>query len=204
MMPAMVRRLARLLLPLAAVLTLASCYLPGSFDAEIELSRTGLYKMTFDGYIVDVNFYNDIREGKLTPEEERVKADRIVADFTRDRDTKEASYFGKGAFKVVWSKSGDIVKSRKVTFFRRNEEMLSITYIEDDRTITIGGKYIKKEDAERLQQMGLNVQGVLRIKTDARVEGHNATKVTKEALMSVYGWQIKSVTDPSPKMKITF
>jgi hypothetical protein len=207
MMPVMARLLrpfARFALPIVAILTLASCYLPGSFDAEIELSRTGLYKMSFDGYIVDVNFYNELREGKLKPEEEVKKAERIVADFTRDRDTKEASYFGKGAFKVVWSKSGDIVKSRKVTFFRRNEEMLSITYIEDDATITIGGKYIKKDDAERLQQMGLNVQGILRIKTDGRVQAHNATKVTKEALMSIYGWQINSVADPAPRMKITF
>jgi hypothetical protein len=204
MMPAMMTRLARLVLPIVAVFTLASCYLPGSFDAEIEMSRTGLYKISFDGYIVDVNFYNELREGKLKPDEEMKKAERIVADFKRDRDTKEASYFGKGAFKVAWSKSGDIVRSRKVTFFRRNEEMLSITYLEDESSIVIGGKYIKKEDAERLQQMGLNVQGFLRIKTDARVAGHNATKVTKEALMSVYGWQINSVTDPAPKMKIVF
>jgi hypothetical protein len=52
--------------------------------------------------------------------------------------------------------------------------------------------------------MGLNVQGVLRIKTDGRVEGHNATKVTKDGLVTVYGWQLTSVNDPSPKMKIAF
>ena len=127
-----------------------------------------------------------------------------VTLFTTDSDTKEASYFGKGAFKVVWSKAGDITRSRKVTFFRRNEDMLSITFLEDERSITITGNYVKKDDAERLQQIGLNVQGVLRIKTDARVEAHNATKVTKDNLVSVYGWQIKSITDPSPKMKIIF
>jgi hypothetical protein len=203
MMRAMTR-LPRLLAPFAALVLLASCYLPGSFDAEIELSRTGLYKMSFDGYIVDVNLYNDIRENKLKPEEEQAKAERIVADFKRDRDTKEVSYFGKGAFKVVWSKSGDIIKSRSVTFFRRNENMLSISYVEDERTITLAGKYIKKDDAERLIQMGLNVQGVLRIKTDGRVEGHNATKVTKDGLVTVYGWRLTSVTDPSPKMKVAF
>ena len=203
MMRAMMR-LPRLFAPFAAIFLLASCYLPGSFDAEIELSRTGLYKMSFDGYIVDLNLYNEIRENKLKPEEEKAKADRIITDFRRDRDTKEVSYFGKGAFKVVWSKSGDITKARSVTFFRRNENMLSISYNEEERAITLAGKYVKKEDAERLIQMGLNVQGVLRIKTDARVEGHNATKVTKEGLVTLYGWQLTSITDPSPKMKIAF
>ena len=204
MIHAMIRPLARALLPIAALLALASCYLPGSFDAEIELSRTGLYKMKFDGYIVDVNFYGELRDNKLSKEEQAAKVERILTDFTRDKDTKEATYFGQGAFHVVWSKSGDIVKSRQVTFFRRNEDMLSITFNEKQRTITLAGKYIKKDDAERIRQMGLNVQGVLKIKTDARVEAHNATNVTKEAAVSVYGWRLTSVTDPSPKMKVAF
>jgi hypothetical protein len=203
---ALLRTLLRTLAPIAALFALASCYLPGSFDAEIELSRTGLYKMSFDGYIVDVNFYNEIRENKLTKEEQAEKAARFVTDFTRDSDTKEASYFGQGAFKVVWSKSGDILKARKVTFFRRNEEMLSISYDEKQNVISLGGKYIKKDDAERLQQMGLNVQGVLKIKTDARVTAHNANpaNVTKEGLVTVYGWRLTSITDPAPRMKIAF
>ena len=37
------------------VIFLTGCYLPASFDAEIELSRTGLYKMKFDGFIVEMN-----------------------------------------------------------------------------------------------------------------------------------------------------
>src|SRR3972149_1364822 len=80
--------------------------------------------------------------------------------------------------------------------------MLSITFNEKQRTITLAGKYIKKDDAERIRQMGLNVQGVLKIKTDARVEAHNAPNVTKEPAVSVYGWRLPSVTDPSPKMKV--
>lgn len=187
-----------------ALCSLSSCYLPGSFDAEIELSRTGLYKMTFDGYIVDVQLFDDLRQNKLTPKEQEEKIANVIADFKRDGDTKEVSYFGQVAFKVVWHTNGDITRNKQVTFFRRNENMLSILYDEKEGTITLAGKYIKKQDAERILQMGLNVQGVLRVKTDARIIAHNATRVTKDGLTTIYGFRINSITDPSPRMKVAF
>ena len=50
---------------LVFALMLTGCYLPASFDAELELSRTGLYKMSFDGFIVEVGLYNEIRLNKI-------------------------------------------------------------------------------------------------------------------------------------------
>jgi hypothetical protein len=185
-----------------AAFALSSCYLPGSFDAEIELSRTGFYKMTFDGYIVDVSLYDDLRQGKLTQKQQEEKIANTITDFKRDGDTKEVSYYGQGAFKVVWQTSGDITRTKQVVFFRRNENMLSITYDEKDGTIDLAGKYIKKQDADRIIQMGLNIQGVLRVKTDAHVIAHNAQRVTKDGLTTIYGFQLNSVTDPSPRMKV--
>jgi len=196
--------LRSLAIAVLAVIALSSCYLPGSFDAEIELSRTGLYKMTFDGYIVDVQLYDDLRQNKLTKPQQDEKIAAIIADFKRDGDTKEISYFGQGAFKVIWQTSGDITRTSQVTFFRRDENMLSILYSEKDGTITLQTKYIKKQDADRVLQMGLNVQGVLRVKTDARIIAHNAQRVTKDGLTTIYGFRMTSITDPSPRMKVAF
>ena len=198
------RPLRSLALAVTAIVALSSCYLPGSFDAEIELSRTGLYKMTFDGYIVHVPLYDDLRQNKLTKEQQDEKIAIVINDFKRDGDTKEVSYFGQGAFKVVWQTSGDITRTKNVTFFRRNENMLSLLYDEKEGTIAIAGKYVKKQDAERILQMGLNVQGVLRVKTDARIIAHNAQRVTKDGLTTIYGFRLNSVTDPSPRMKVAF
>ncbi len=191
---------------LIAAFTLVGCYLPGSFDAQIEFSRNGLYKMQFDGYIVDVNLYNDLRQNKLKPDEEKARVANVIDDFKRDADTKDVSYFGKGAFHVVWSKAGDITasNSKMITFFRRNEEMLSVTYNEDAHTVTIAGKYIKKEDAKRIQDMGLDIKGIIRIKTDAQVKSHNAQKVLTEGAVRVYYWELKSAMDTAPKMVIPF
>ena len=204
MIPRMSALLRSLVIAIAAIVTLSSCYLPGSFDAEIELSRTGLYKMTFDGYIVDVQLYDDLRQNKLSKQQQDEKIANIIADFKRDGDTKEVSYFGQGAFKVIWQTSGDITRTSQVTFFRRNENMLSLLYNEKEGTISIAGKYIKKQDAERILQMGLNVQGVLRVKTDARIIAHNAQRVTKDGLTTIYGFRLTSITDPSPRMTVAF
>ena len=203
-MSALLRPLRSLAIAVVAVIALSSCYLPGSFDAEIELSRTGLYKMTFDGYIVDVQLYDDLRQNKLSKQQQDEKIANIIADFKRDGDTKEVSYFGQGAFKVIWQTSGDITRTSQVTFFRRNENMLSILYSEKEGAITLQTKYIKKQDADRILQMGLNVQGVLRVKTDARIIAHNAQRVTKDGLTTIYGFRMTSITDPSPRMKVAF
>lgn len=188
---------------LALFLLIGGCYLPGSFDAEIELSRTGHYKMKFDGYIVEITLYDGLRKKKLSKDQIKDKVKQVIGDFKRDKGTKEVSYFGQGAFKVRWVKNGDVIKSKMISFFRRNENMLSITYLKKEATITLRGKYIKKQDRDRLHEMGLNVQGVIKIKTDAKVISHNATKVTKEGAITVYGWKLNSIDDPAPKMVVS-
>ena len=197
-------KLRRYLPLVAAAVLLGGCYFPGSFDAEIELSRNGLYKMSFDGYIVELNHYNDLRQKKIVPGDKRDKERiaTVLRDFKRDGATKLAEYFQQGAYHVQWSKGGDIIRLRQIAFFRRNENMFSITFDKDKLTMTVRGKYIRKVDQKRLEDIGLNMQGVLRIKTDAPVVSHTATKVTKQGPITIYGWRINSMKDPSPKMVV--
>ena len=183
-----------------ATVILTGCYLPASFDAELELSRNGLYKISFDGYIVDLNIYRQLSSKKLKvgSKELKEKTDRIVADFKRDSSTQSASYYQQGAFKVKWVKGGDIIKTRQAMFYRRNENMFSVTYDKKKAIITLKGKYIKKQDAERLEQMGLSLQGVVKIKTDAKVIKHNAHKTWTEGVVKYYGWKLESLRDKPP------
>ena len=187
---------------LVTLMGLSGCYLPASFDAELELSRTGLYKMSFDGFIVSTGLYNDIRENKIDKAAAEEKVTVVLRDFKRDSSTKSVSHFGKGAFKVAWSKNGDIIRSRQVTFFRRNENMLSISYNKNTGRIALAGRYISKKNGDRIQAMGLDVKGVIRIKTDAKVLSHNAQKTFKEGAVTVYFWELKSVYDKAPKMEV--
>ena len=200
-MPSQLKRTRSALLLLFALM-LSGGYLPASFDAELELSRTGLYKMSFDGFIVKTGLYNEIRLNKIDKATIEKKIAFVLRDFQRDSSTKSVSHFGKGAFHVKWVKSGDIIRSRQVTFFRRNENMLSITFNKNTGRIGLAGRHIQKRDGERIQAMRLDVKGVIRIKTDAKVLSHNAQKTFKEGGVTVYGWRLKSVFDRAPKMEV--
>ena len=191
----------RFRLPVLALLVLLTgCYLPARFAAEIEISRNGFYKMDFEGFVVEAYFYRDLQDGKLTQKQVNDKIEAILGDFERDGATKDASYFGQGAFKVKWVKSGDLLRSRMVTFVRRNEEMLSLTYLKDKGVIRVRGRALGKEQKDRLAQMGLNMQGELKVTTDAEVIDHNATKVEKNGGVGVYTWTIQSIFDKTPQM----
>lgn len=93
------------------------------------------------------------------------------------------------------------MKARQVVLFGRNENIISITYNKDKSTMTVRGKCIKKQDANRLAKMGLDVvRGFIQMKTDGQVLEHNAHKVTEKGAIKIYGWEIKSVFDRAPKM----
>ena len=178
---------------------LTGCYLPASFDAEIDISRSGYYTILFEGYLAEVNLYSDIEAKKLTRKEEAAKVKILVNDFKRDSATKEISYFKQGHFKVKWERSGDILADKMVTFYRRNENMLSISYNKKKALVTVQGKSISKLNAKRLTEAGLGMTGQVRVKTDARVTKHNAAKVKKgTGRQKIYIWNIKSPFDKAP------
>ncbi len=196
--------LKRTLLSLLLLPILSGCYLPARFDAEIELSRTGFYSLEFQGYMAEIGLYRAIKDKKLNAEEEAEKVEILKRDFTRDKSVKEFSYFKDGHFKVHYLKKGDITKTGMVTFVRRNENILSITSSPKTGTITIRGKYLKKNDIQRIIDMGLWMEGEVRVKTDAKVLNHNATTVTKGEgrREQIFTWNINNPYAPAPKLEL--
>lgn len=187
--------------PVLLTVVLSGCYVPGSFDAEIEIGRTGFYKMTFEGYMAETNLFNKVVRDKISAKEEAERVERLKTDLTRDRATKLFEYFKKGHFRIKSEKQGDILKTKSVTFLRRNENILSINYVKSKALVTIQGTPISQINAQRIVDAGLGVQGSLKVTTDARVISHNAQKVKKgEGRKKIYLWRIKSPFDPSPKL----
>ena len=160
---------------LAAVL--GGCYIPVRFDAEIELTRGGYYDMIFDGYMADVGLFDGINKGKISPAEERKKVESIKTDITRDKSAKEFAYVEQGHFKINWRKSGDLIRARMVVFLRRNEKFFTIKYVKTTGLVSMEGVALAPSNAKKLFDMGLNSQGQIRVKTDANVISHNATKI---------------------------
>ena len=186
---------------------LGGCYVPARFDAEVAITRFGAYDMKFQGYMAQIELYDALRKGELTSAEETERVGVIKSDFMRDSSTKSFEYYKQGFFKVVWHKAGDILQSRMVTFFRRNENILSISYVKDKGQITVRATPIGPDRAQTLANMGLNMQGQLRVRTDAQVVSHNAGQETvpkdpRSPGEKLYVWNIKNVTDPPPRLSL--
>lgn len=152
-------RWARAIAAMGLAMAIAGCYFPIRFDAEIEISRYGAYSMHFDGYLVDVQLYDGLRKEKFDEEERERRIARIETDLKRDSSTKVYEYIKEGHFRVNWQKSGDILRSKMVSFVRRNENILSILYVKKKGLISVQATPIAKETAKRLINMGLDMQG---------------------------------------------
>ena len=190
-----------------AVIGLSSCYMPIRFDAEIELSRRGYYEFFFDGYMAKVALYDGLRKGEISNEEEQKQAKQIESDFQRDTSTKEIKYYKKGHFKVNWHRKGDLIKAKTVTFVRRNEHMLSISYNNKTGRVSVAGRSIKRDTKRQLAEMGLNMTGEIRVITDTAVISHNATAVKKLPKRGpgyrMFTWKIKNIFDRTPSLITT-
>jgi hypothetical protein len=186
------------------VVAVAGCYFPVRFDAEIKISRYGAYSMHFDGYLVDVQLYDAMRQKKLDEEEQEKRIARIETDFRRESSTKIYEYIKEGHFRVNWRRNGDILRSKMVSFVRRNENILSILYVKKKGPISVQATPIAKKTAKHLIDMGLDMQGQLRVKTDARVVSHNAQHVLEDKTtgQKVFVRNVKSALEPFPKIAI--
>ncbi|MEG3617341.1 hypothetical protein V5T82_02630 [Magnetovibrio sp. PR-2] len=185
-----------------AAMVLASCYLPSRFDAEIEVDRAGYYSMIFDGYMADVYLFDGLRKGKISRAEEKEKIAVIERDFSRDANTQEFQYYREGHFRVKWERKGDLLKAKTVTFLRRNELILQLKYVANSGYVVLEGKSIKQENRKRIYDMGLNMQGTIRVKTDMPIKSHNATiekKDPKDPRYKWLSWDIESIMSPRPR-----
>ena len=182
-----------------------SCYLPVRFDAEIELRRTGHYGIEFDGYIVDLPLYEALFKQKVGGREEEQKVETVKEDFKRDRGTKDIQYHRRGIFRVKWQDQGDLTRVKMVTFIRRNAAMLTVSYADTTRLVSIYGASLTKENIDRVAALSLGTEGELRVYTDAKVVAHNATSVAdnpkKGPNFKTYTWKVAGFQNP-PKLTI--
>jgi len=208
-LPLLRRVLVRLKAPVllaAAFVMLNGCYLPIYFDSEIEITRQGYFKMIFDGYLAKVELYDKLRKNEITPTEEREQVEIIKTDFTRDTSTKIFEYKEKGRFRVNWTREGDLTQVKTVTFFRRNENMLGISYNSQTGLIAVSGRSMKRDVRQRLNDIGLAMRGEIRVITDAPVLRHNATTVKRNTSrgpnFKTYTWKVANIFAPTPSMSI--
>ncbi len=205
-MAGFMKSLRSLVISVVFGLFLSSCYMPLRFDAEIEFYRDGRYSMIFDGYVAKVPFYDGLRTGKIKAADEAEQVEIYRADLSNDPAMSEVRYFKQGIYKVHWERKGDILRSKFVTFIRRNENMLSLRYVKSKGTVQLAGANATREQRQQLRDIGLDMIGEIRVITDAKVAGHTATEVRdwpeKGPDFQMYIWKIPNIFTPSPNMVI--
>lgn len=183
------------------IISVSSCYIPASFDAEIRINRDGMYHLIFDGYLVESNLFNKLVKDKISIEEENKRVNLLKRDLVRDSSTKFFGYFKMGHFRIRWENEGNILRTKTLTFLRRNENILSISYNKIRSMVSVQGTQLSRTHAQRIVDMGLGLQGSLRVITNADVKSHNATSVKKaESGYKIYSWILKSPFDLSPSL----
>jgi len=183
-------------------LVLASCYMPARFDSEIEIDKAGYYSLKFDGYLADIGLYQGLKDGKISPDEEKSKIAVIERDFARDTSTKEFEYFHDGHFRVKWERAGDLLKAKTVTFIRRNELIFQLKYVAKSGYVVLEGKSLTQDNRKRIRDSGLDMQGQLRLKTDMPIKSHNATSQKKDPRNPRFTWlvwDIANIMSPRPR-----
>lgn len=186
------------------IMTLSGCYVPLQFNADVVINRTGHFEMTYDGDVAWVPLYDKLRRGQMNRTEEQKTVAVIRKDLARDTSFREIEYERRGKFKVNWYRAGDLLRSKMISFVRRNEKLLTLKYVSTTGEISLSGTSLSDEQAERLRNRGLNLAGTLRVRTDARVVRHNATSVTKDGMRwYTYTWRLQSVYDPTPNLVIS-
>lgn len=197
-------RILRLLLLATMLATgLSGCYLPLRFDAEATITRAGYYDLSFAGDLAWVPLVRDIAERRLDANGRRDKIARIETDLRRDPATQAVSSLGNGVFRLHWRRSGDLLRARTVNFVRRSDRILGIKYVKSTGLVTLEGRALSQDNARRLRAYRLGTTGSLKVRTDARVVDHNATRVVDVGPRErIYVWTIASLTDPAPKLVI--
>jgi len=185
------------------IMTVSGCYVPLQFNANVVINRTGHFEMAFDGDVVWAPLYDKLRRGQINRAQERETVNTIKMDLARDKSFREVKYDRRGKFKVSWRKTGDLLRSKMISFIRRNEKLLTLKYVKTTGEISLSGTSLSDMQAKRLTDRGLNMAGTLRVRTDARVLRHNANSVVEDGMRwYTYTWHLQSVNDPTPNLVV--
>lgn len=192
-------RLSRPLALLALILPLAGCWLPDDFTIDMNLRADGRYAFKYEGALTSFPMLRRLGEEDPAPEAERAWADIYIRDLQRDSGYERIEYLGLARFDVLYERQGDIVEHPTFYFVRSNSRIMAVTQV--DAIVRLFGDRPPERYRQELIDKGFDVNGTVRIWTDAQVIDHNAARVV-QGTPTRYEWEITSMNQPMPKMTL--
>ena len=88
-------------------LLLSGCYIPGDFDATLEIDKEGRYRFTYYGDILSLNILRKIAENDFSSQADFEAANKAqLVDLTRGGSFKEAHHSRDAFFRVDYERLG--------------------------------------------------------------------------------------------------
>ncbi|MDA0654665.1 MAG: hypothetical protein O3C09_04635 [Proteobacteria bacterium] len=187
----------RILAASALLLALGSCYIPMRFAAEIAISRSGEFSLSYTGILAHAGLIPAFQTRPLSQQEIDRRARDIEADLRRDSGFSQVEFVGNAQFRVDFFKTGNIFVTSSVSFVRSDSKILSINYVAETGEITVRGPSVPQSQKQAVLAAGFNTIGEIRIITDARVIDHNATGVVPAEGGTEYVWIIRDINTPT-------
>jgi hypothetical protein len=181
-----------------SLICLNSCLYPEKFNITINITKDGKYSFIYDGFFIDDSTKDANLKGQSPSEMKNAK--EIEEYLHKIPYFKEIKYVGEGKFKVLYQQEGDA--NSEMAFIDKNNKWLSIEPLFPNIIMIIGSD-MNGEVVKTSQRLNFAIDGTIVVTTNGKVLGHNAQTAPKLfGFVGSYSWQIKSFSDPRPKMLI--
>lgn len=187
---------------LLAFCLLTSCYIPDRYEAEIRLTKDGGFGVTFIGQLTYAPLFGQIARGQITPEK-AAESDRLILEqLRRDDSFKEVNPLGKGRYQVRFEREGRFAGAMQMVNFATRQRAIFRIRTTEDGLVQMNGSGQGQLYADRFEEVGLSIQGMIRVVTDVEVLEHNATFVRASPTpgFTQYDWRIRNFRDAPPKL----
>lgn len=199
-------RLKRIIISVTGAVTalaiLASCWLPEQFETEIRFTSTGAWGVTYIGIITYAPLFGKIARGDISKEDVDRQIRQYLDFLKGDKGFKDINSIGSGRFQVKYEKEGQFAGNKQsFNFISRQGAMFRLRTTEDNRVVLSGSGQALMY-AQRFEEVGLKMKGLMRVVTDAEVIEHNANFVRASTTpgFTQYDWRIRSLRDPPPRL----
>lgn len=185
-----------------ALAALASCWLPEQFETEIRFTSNGAYGVTYIGIITYAPLFGKIARGQISKEEVDAQIQSYLKFLRGDSNFKQINSIGSGRFQVKYEKEGQFAGNKQsFNFIARQGAMFRLRTTEDGKVVMSGSGQARLY-ANSFEEVGLKMQGLFRVVTDAEVLEHNASfvRASRTPGFTQYDWRIRNLRDIPPKL----
>jgi hypothetical protein len=182
------RAYARILLIIATSLLMLQCWWPETFTATLDINIDRTYTFRYEGVLAFAPAVAEIKKsGKLEPRVER-KLKEAETKLAQEGGFKKFTYVGDGRYQVSYEKSG--IVDRQVKLFGDDIEIVTLTPTTEG--IEISGLSVNDNARQQLNEIGLGLDGTVRVLSGLKVVQHNAQKSPSfGGLVGSYEWRLR-------------